>query len=279
MGLGDDMMFLGEAEKIHKETGKKIYPVDGNSRSPMMENVEFLTWWQSDESEPYVKVNARQNPSEEVDYNIPYYVNQKIYDGYGDKFEWNEEYKPVPFKLRFSAEEEHQADVWEKQMPVPFSECIVVNPDVKNSFFKGNKDWGFHKWEGLTDRLYNMGYRILRFKPPGKGYDEPFLQNALNITDVPLRVALCCKSRVKMGVTFDGLLSHFWAGAQVPCIRIVGDFMSTKTLHYDNNISIGLDENPTGALYPSRHCKEANQKISVDMVFDKCIEMLNNINR
>ena len=29
MGLGDDLLFLGEAERIHKQTGKKIQPMYG----------------------------------------------------------------------------------------------------------------------------------------------------------------------------------------------------------------------------------------------------------
>ena len=194
-------------------------------------------------------------------------------------FIWNEDYKPVPFKLKFSQEELWSIDRHEKHMPAPWSEYIVVNPDVKNSFFKGNKNWGFDNWQKLTTKLHEAGHLVVRFKPSGTGYDEPMLKNCANILEVPLRIALAIKSKVKLGVTFDGLLSHFWAGAEVPCVRICGDFMSSKTLHYDNNLSLALNKNPRGACYPAQDLIEANKKITVDMVYDACMKQLNSINK
>ena len=39
MGLGDDLLFLGEAEQLHKKTGRKIRPLYGSGWSPLFENV------------------------------------------------------------------------------------------------------------------------------------------------------------------------------------------------------------------------------------------------
>ncbi len=277
MGLGDDMLFLGEAEKIHKETGKKVFPVNYR-RSAIFENVDFLTF---DRNEEHVKVNVTNQPptclrdGEKVDYHIPYYVKEEVHTKNGMHFIWNEDYKPVPFKLKFSQEELRSRDRREKHMPAPWSEYIVVNPDVKNSFFKGNKNWGFDNWQKLTTKLHEAGHLVVRFKPSGAGYDEPMLKNCANILEVPLRIALAIKSKVKLGVTFDGLLSHVWAGAEVPCVRICGGFMSSKTLHYDNNLSLALNNNPIGKCYPSQDIIEANKKITVDMVYDACMKQLN----
>ena len=38
MGLGDDIMFLGEAEDIYKKTGKKIKPLYGNGLNSLYDN-------------------------------------------------------------------------------------------------------------------------------------------------------------------------------------------------------------------------------------------------
>ena len=43
MGIGDDIIFLGEAEKIHQQTGKKITPLYGTGLNSMYDNVEFIT--------------------------------------------------------------------------------------------------------------------------------------------------------------------------------------------------------------------------------------------
>jgi hypothetical protein len=58
MGWGDDLIFLGKAEEIHKKTGKKIIPIYGSGWSPMFDNVEFIT---SEKTVDSLYVNARDS--------------------------------------------------------------------------------------------------------------------------------------------------------------------------------------------------------------------------
>ena len=73
MGIGDDLLFLGEAEALHKITNKKIQPLYGRGWSPLFDNVEFLT---KNKTEDSVTLNTRDTKSPS-DYHVNYYEDKK----------------------------------------------------------------------------------------------------------------------------------------------------------------------------------------------------------
>jgi hypothetical protein len=242
----------------------------------MFENVDFITTKLDDNS---ISINARDVDKSLglSEIHIDYYVKKKIKTSKGERLIWNDDYKPKVYKMPFSKEEEWAAERFNRWITKDISKSIIVNPDAKHTFFNKNKMWGFDKWQELTTRL-SKDYQIVRIMP-GSEYKHPFLQDAYNIKSPNLRRSLCFMSKAMMGVTFNGLLEHLWGGYDVPCIRICGDFISSKHMGYPTTHSVALDESPCGATYECEHCKKANKKITVDMVYEACIETLNNINR
>ena len=260
MGLGDDMMFLGEAEEIHKKTGKKIKPLYGNGLNSLYNNVEFIG---ND-----ITVNARDT-DKPSDIHINYYTSKKEKTLLGEKLILRP-YKPKRFALRLTKEEEEKA-----KRVAPDSEFMVVNPDYKSSFFSGNKNWGFEKFQLV---VYEMSryIPIVRVMPGFHQYTEPPLRKCLNITESDIRVQAAIWKRAKFGLTFDGLMVHIMSGFNIPVVNIMGGLIDEKTMNYKGNINLFYDHpmTPCGSTYDCNHCDEANRYITVDMVAKACKKLL-----
>ena len=125
MGLGDDIIFLGEAERIHKETGKTIVPLYYSKWNPLYDNVEFIS---KNVTKNSLTVNARDT-DKPSDIHVDYYVKGRENTILGEKLVFRP-YKPKRFKLRLTEEEYKIAD--EKLKDVP-KEFMVVNPDCKKT--------------------------------------------------------------------------------------------------------------------------------------------------
>lgn len=267
MGWGDDLIFLGEAQNLHEKTGKKIYPMYDSGYSVLYQGAEFLS---SKLGGDTVSLNARDT-DQYSDYHVDYYVKKKIQTSKGVRLIWNDEYKPKPYKLPFSEKEEEKI----KNLGLG-EEILIVNPDAKTSFFSKNKAWDFDNWQELTTKL-SKHIQVVRVMPGGD-YKEPELKDAINIKIEDIRLNLCLASKAKLGVTFNGLLEHLWAGYGVPCVSIRGDLLSSNLLMYPTVTPLALDENPCGATYECDHCKKANKRITVDMVYKECLKILSKHN-
>lgn len=265
MGLGDDIMFLGEAEYIHQQTGKKITPLYGTGLNSMYDNVEFIT--------PYggLTVNARDT-NNKSDVHIDYYVKEKKNTILGTKLVL-QSYKPKPFTIRLTRQEQTRADLQLAKRDI--TNYVVVNPDYKSSFFSQNKNWGFKKWQRLTDKL-SEHIQVVRIHPGKSEYNQPLLSNAVNITCNNIRDTISLIRKAKMGITYDGLLHHVFAGFKIPGVIIHGGLIGEENMSYNNMLYITYDhpESPCGAAYDCPHCFEANKAITVDMVYEKCLKLL-----
>lgn len=269
MGLGDDLIFLGKAEEVHKQTGKKIVPVYGSGWSPLFDNVDFLT---RDKTEDSITVNARDT-DQPSDVHIDYYLKHKKRDMLGERLIYRN-FKPSPFRIRLTEKELEQAK--DRVEALDLDRFCIVNPDYKSSFFSKNKNWGFEKYQELTDRL-SSHIPVIRFQPQDKQYSEPVLDNAINIPGINVRLASAIMSLSSFGVTFDGFVQHAMAGFGRPCVVICGGLVSQKSFGYDNNIYHEYKHplTPCGSTFDCNHCKEANLSITVDDVFESCLRLLN----
>ena len=81
MGLGDDIIFLGEAERIHKETGKTIVPLYYSKWNPLYDNVEFIS---KNVTKNSLTVNARDT-DKPSDIHVDYYVKGRENTILGEK--------------------------------------------------------------------------------------------------------------------------------------------------------------------------------------------------
>jgi len=276
MGLGDDLMFLGEAEKIFKDTGKKIFPVmprsNGSVRplpdhkwSPMYNNVEFIT---KDSREDCYSLSIKPSNGR---YN--HYMEELADDEKGrGKFIKYKKYNPIPFKLRFT-KEEHQL-IKDQIIYNNLHRFIIINPDFKKDVFKNNKNWGWHKWSELSERLSKLNFKIARIKPTVDLEDLPYAQN-IHINNV--RVAFGVISKAKLFVSYEGGLMHAMGGFKVPGVILYGGLTDINSMKYDNNTEIVYDhpETPCGRQFECDHCKIANSWMTVKRVYDTIESKLN----
>lgn len=268
MGLGDDLIFLGKAEEIHKKTGKKIVPVYGSGWSPMFDNVEFITREKTVDS---IYVNARD--TEQVsDVHVDYYEKGREKTILGERLIFRN-FTPTPFKLRLTQKEENKADKIIDNYKL--DRFCIINPDYKSTFYSHNKNWGFKKYQELADRLSDH-ITCVRIKPKDKKYREPKLRNAINIEIENVRDAAAIMRKAQFGMTYDGLIHHILAGFKIPAVIIHGGLVSKKVLGYDGNIYYEYDHplTPCGRTYDCDHCSDANRSITVDMIYESCKEFL-----
>jgi hypothetical protein len=262
MGMGDDMFFLGEAEKIFKETGQLVRPV-GSGKSPLFNNVEFL-------SDSGVTVNTRDTTPEKTDYKIQYMCSEEKMTILGKKMVWRP-YKIKPFHIRFTEKELETADKILEDHNVP-KEFAAINPDFKKTFFGLNKNWGIKKYQELVDRLDLPCVRIM----PKGIYKEPLIKGAINIESTDVRVSFAMLRNAKFGVGYIGMFIHALGGMGIPCVVLQGGIANTTIGEYPGHINIEYDhpESPCGNTYDCSHCADANEWMTVDMIFNACRKLL-----
>jgi ADP-heptose:LPS heptosyltransferase len=273
MGLGDDIIFLGEAERIHKETGKTIVPLYYSKWNPLYDNVEFIS---KNVTKNSLTVNARDT-DKPSDIHVDYYVKGRENTILGEKLVFRP-YKPKRFKLRLTEEEYKIADEKLKNVPKEF---MVVNPDCKKTFFSDNKDWGFTAFQAVVNKMYDH-IPIVRVVPSDdrvKSGIQPITGPKGIVFEIEcsnLRIQAAIWSRAKFGLTFDGLMVHLMAGFNIPVVNIMGGLLDEKVMNYENNINLIYRhaKTPCGSLFWCPHCEEAKSVITIDMVVEACKKLL-----
>ena len=261
MGLGDDIMFLGEAEIIYNQTGKTIKPVADSGKSVFYRNVPWV--YEGGE----ISVNARDT-KEKSDIHIKYYEKGREKTLLGERMVFRA-YKPKPFRVRLT----HYEMDWARDTLSNHNvkdKFILINPDYKDTFYSSNKDWGFKKYQALTTKL-SKDHHVVRVQPGGN-YKEPPLKDATNIKCEDVRKNVAIMSYASGAVGYDGLMNHVMAGFEIPMVVICGGLVDETMVGYKTGRYIKYDhpKTPCGARYDCPHCLEANEKITVDMVYEVC---------
>lgn len=264
MGLGDDLLFLGEAEDLYKRTGKKITPIYGNGWSSLFNNVEFLT------EKGGITLNARDTPGPS-DYKVNYYVRTKEDTLLGQRLDFRH-YKPKRFKVRVTEDELKYANKIKSDYNL--NKFMIINPDYKSTFFSKNKNWGFKKYQEVANALKD-DVTLVRLKPGGK-YTEPYLENVINIDSPNLRNSIAIASMAHCGLSYDGLMVHILSGFSIPVVNIQGGLVDETIMKYEGNINLSYPhpKTPCGSTYDCQHCADANNSITVEQVIEACRKLL-----
>ena len=274
MGLGDDLMWLGEAAEVRKQNMDKVI-TDGREMSPMWIHHDWIV--APDYDGPVKKIEVPRKPN----------GNRWYIKGWGPGKIIYKNYKPKPAPYILTSEEINKAAAALKKAGVkPGSAYVIVNCDTKNTTLSTNKDWGMKRWQQLTD-LLAPHVTVVRVKPPGNQkdisgfveYNKGDLNNAVNITESDVRVSFAIMAGSQCIVTSEGGVHHFAAAINKPAFVLYGGVIHPDQTGYDDRDQTYYvydhPDTPCGSQIPCSHCKDAMALITPQMISEDVIEFLN----
>lgn len=232
------MLQGGIARKAHKKhPNKKVMIGDGSviEWSELYENIPYLSKTLDPDG---VWVHGAKGFR-------PYVANERTTK---EKMVWRREFKAEPGEIVLTQEE---LDVW------PQSDFVYIEPNIKG-WLGPNKDWGFDKWQKVVNQFPSLRW----IQGPGTK-----LEGVEQAQTDSFRQACALLSKAALFVGTDGGLHHAAAALGKPAIVIWGGFTHPRNLGYDFHINLqakGIE--PCGNLKPCNHCKDAMNKVTVEMV-------------
>lgn len=237
MGIGDELMAMGEARRYVREHGVErvaIVDKDGRRRS------HFL--WE--------RCGYIAKPQDECEHKIVNGGNARPYIDYQrstrERWAFNLAFRPTPAELPW------------------IDECaaargmILVEPHIKPSA-SPNKQWG--RWQELIDAAPALpwaqpvmpGARVLRGV-------KPLLTRNFPEVCAMLRSARCA-------VLPEGALHHAAAAVGCKAAVLYGAYIPASVTGYDGQIQLAVDDpDATGWRAFNQRCKEAWNKITPQAV-------------
>lgn len=263
MGLGDDLMWLGEAAEVHDSNPAAVI-TDGREISPMWKHHKWIVAPDYRGSQQLIKVPRKPGG------------NRWYIQGWGPGRIIYKDYQPKPAPYIVSKEELDKAADILRQHGVN-KQFVIVNPDTKNTTLSTNKDWGFKRWQELTNLLSDH-IQVVRVKP-GKSvqdvsghveYGQKMLDNAINIVEDDVRIAFAIMSLSSVIITSEGGVHHFAAAVQIPAYVIYGGVIHPDQTGYTgrDQMYYFVGDEPCGSQVPCNHCKDAMASIKPQMIYE-----------
>lgn len=278
MGWGDDLMWMGEASKVHAQHPDAILH-DDTAYSAVWENVS----WIGAPKESYgakEKIVVPRKPG-----GSRWYI-----EGFANSRMLLKKYIPTPAPYVITSQEKEVATALLRGAGVDLNKpFVIVNPDSKNTTFASNKDWGFVNWQMLTDILSDH-VTVVRLVPPKSvvdisglvKYNSPILQNACNVntSTASIRQVFAINSLAACVITTEGGLHHLSAAINQQCFCIYGGVISPRNTGYANRNQTYYTGNdsvqPCGSQVDCNHCRDAMDSIRPEDISHDVIKYLNN---
>jgi ADP-heptose:LPS heptosyltransferase len=263
MGWGDDLMWLGEAEQIHKENPDAVIH-DGREYSAMWEGVDWAVSPKYKGDKKVILYPRKPNNG-----------NRWYIKGWGPGKIIYQKYKPKPAPYKIDPLESLEASITlSKRTKRP---VVVINPDTKNTTLSDNKNWGLDNWQKLTD-LLNRKYDVVRLKPPGQvrdvsglvKYNQPEIEGTIEFQRENIREAWAIAAQADAIVTPEGGLHHFAAAVDMKAFVIYGGVITPEITGYDGQTNYVYDHpmTPCGSQSSCKHCRDAMNSITPEQIYE-----------
>lgn len=252
MGLGDVLMSMGEAKRIHQRTGQPVLITDPRGmpvRSDLFNGVPYLIQ-KPLRGERYQRhVNSPGHRP---------YIRLKT----AERWYWNK-YRPEPADVVLTGAEEAFGRVAKG--------AIIIEPNVKNIGHR-NKDWGIGLWQNLVYaiRKAEINLPLMQMTRPGD-------RGLAYVSQIPVdsfRKALGCLHDAALYVGPEGGLHHGAAAMRTPAVVIFGGFVSPETTGYDQHRNLFTGGEACGMRTDCPHCRKAMNAITPEMVLTQIKELL-----
>ena len=250
MGHGDSIMATAQARAVSEAIGMKA---------------SFGEWVKLWKHNPFI-AKEKGFPVKNMTGDRPYVLGQT-----DKKAIWNPNFRAIPGDIFLDKEE-----------ILDFGkDYILIQPEVKTLFSKGNKAW-VH-WHELVEKL--EGENLIQMIP-NKSEKEKVLKGVNpKVTDT-FRIAVGALLNAKLIITTDGGLHHA-AAARIydpegnllqdgmDAVVIWTGFTHPRNLGYARHTNVRYDDSPPcGSKVPCDHCHHMAEKLTADMVYSAVREVL-----
>lgn len=243
MGLGDELMALGRAERLYEQTGRPV---------------SILTMTDA----PREHDSWVGNPA------WVFKGGQRLVDGggarpyitawHGRRAIFNLEYRARAGRVYLTDEERAACT-----LDAPYA---IVSPELKKGA-SPNKDWGRSNWEAVIKDFPCPVYQLL---PDDK--TKP-IKGAIPYKTPSFRAALAVIEKAALVMAAEGGTHHMAASMRVPAVVVFGSFVPPSVTGYDfhYNIAVDTDEGYCGRWEPCEHCRAAMKSIKPEQVREKAL--------
>ncbi len=250
MGLGDEIMATAWAKQVAEDIGVKTC---------------YTEWSKIFKGNPYITHPGKGFQVMNCTGSRPYIIGQT-----DKRVIFNPNFHAVPGELYLTNNEKKEAQDLLKK----YKDFILVQPEVKLLFSKGNKGWPRKYWRELVDKLDQP---VLQMVSNNSEVNEG-LGNTKVIVAETFRVACAVVAEAKLLIGTDGGLHHAAAALRKPAVVIWTGFSHPKTLGYPFHCNVRYDDSPPcGMKIQCDHCKKMAEKLTPDMVFDATREYLDEL--
>lgn len=250
MGMGDELMALGEAEAIYRATFSRVLIVDRDDRprwSPVWENHPAVAR-SADEphrvrlvncvgARPYIKAWAEDGGQP-----MAVFSNWRARD--------------CASRLALTAAEAGLG----AELRAKIGPYVVVEPHVKGAS-SVNKDWGFARFQKVVDLMPGVSFVQM-------GPELQSLSRVQRVKTPTFRDACGILTHADAYLGPEGGLHHAAAALSVPAAVIFGSFISPATTGYPQHANFYTpDEHaPCGRWAPCSACRQALERIRPEAV-------------
>jgi len=235
MGLGDELMALGEAWAYYSCTGQNVSIIDKNGKHRMHPLWRGHAWLQPDGYKILNGSGCR-----------PYIDYER---STADRWAF-QEYKAS-----------HAVLPWCKPR---LNNFVIIEPNLKGNA-PVNKQWG--KWQAMVDAA-----PFVRWAQFDTG---PILHGVEVIPSDTFETAINWLAGAEAAVLPEGGLHHAAEAVGLPAAVIFGAFTRPDITGYDNHINIAVDDpDGLGWRIPNETCRAAMDSISVKQVLNSLEEIL-----
>lgn len=248
MGLGDEIMATAQAREVKRVTNEKT------------SFGEYVKLWKGN---PNIS-GSSGIPVRNMTGDRPYILNQTR-----ERCVFNPNFSAKPGDL-YLKDKEYEAGEQGK-------EAVILQPNVKIMFSKGNKDWGWDNWQKLADLCDFPVYQMIQ------NPSERRLNGVKPLETKTFRIACATLFHARLFVGTDGGLHHaaaanyyantkqglVYKGRGPNAIVIWGGFSHPKHLGYPFHTNIRWDDSePCGSKIACQHCKKMMSRITPEKVYE-----------
>lgn len=246
MGLGDEIMALGRAEREYERTGRPVTIVTMTGAPREHDAWPGNPAWVPKAGTPLMDGGGAR----------PY-----IQHWHGKQAIFNLEYRARAGRVYIS-----DADRAACPLEPPYA---IVAPFLKPEA-SPNKNWGKKNWEQVIKDFPIPVYQLCQ------DAKTPLIAGALRHETPTFRAALAAIERAAVVMANEGGTHHMAASARVPAVVVFGSFVPPAVTGYEfhYNMDVETDEGYCGRWEPCPHCRAAMEQILPETVREKAILML-----